>query len=81
MHAVTHLYTRPGAAEGEQGRREVDAALAKLSAELELPHVIRIMGGHNSRIKVPESTPEETWTAMDRAVADWPDMFLPRPID
>jgi hypothetical protein len=74
MEGVTHLYTY-----GEHDPAEVDAALAKLSAELGLAHTLRIKGGHSGLIKVPDSTPDETWAAMDRAVSDWPDLFLPRP--
>lgn len=79
MEAVTHLYTYPGAIDAEQGRADVDAALAKLSAELALPHELRIRGGHGGRITVPDVAPDETWAAIDRAVPDWPQLFLPRP--
>lgn len=79
MEAVTHLYTYPGACDLEQGRDEVEAALAKLSTELELPHALRLSPGHVGRITVPDTTPEETWAAIDRVVADWPELFLPRP--
>jgi hypothetical protein len=78
MEAVTHLYTYPGAM-GKQDRIDLDAALAKLSVELELPHVLRIKGGHVGRITVPDTAPDETWAAMERAVTNWPDLFLPRP--
>jgi hypothetical protein len=78
MEAVTHLYTYPGAM-GKQDRIDLDAALAKLSAELELPHVLRIKGGHVGRITVPDTAPDETWAAMERAVTNWHDLFLPRP--
>jgi hypothetical protein len=79
MEAVTHLYTYPGALEGEQDRADVDAALARLSAELQLPHTLKLRGGHNGRITVPDTPPAETWAALERAVPDWPDLFLPRP--
>jgi hypothetical protein len=79
MEAVTHLYTYPGAIDGEQGKTEIDAALVKLSAELDLPHELRIRGGHGGRITVPDTAPDETWAAIDRVVPDWPQLFLPRP--
>jgi hypothetical protein len=79
MEAVTHLYTYSGAVESEQGREDVEAALAKLSVELQLPHALRVKPGHVSRITVPDTEPEETWAAMARVVSDWPDLFLPRP--
>ncbi|MGV1047729.1 MAG: hypothetical protein ACOYD4_04270 [Solirubrobacterales bacterium] len=79
MEAVTHLYTYPGALDLEQGRDDVEAALAKLSAELELPHRLKLKSDHAGRITVPDTTPEETWAAIERVVADWPDLFLPRP--
>lgn len=79
MEAVTHLYTYPGAIDGEQGRADVDAALVKLSVELALPHELRIRGGHGGRITVPDTTPDETWAAIDRVIPDWPQLFLPRP--
>jgi hypothetical protein len=81
VEAVTHLYTYPGALESEQGRAEIEAALAKLSAELQLPHALRIKPGHVSRITVPDTAPDETWAAIERVVTDWPDLFLPRPAD
>jgi hypothetical protein len=81
VEAVTHLYTYPQSLESEHGRAEVDAALAKLSAELELPHVLQLKSDHVGRITVPDSTPDETWAAMGRAVTDWPELFLPRPAD
>lgn len=81
VEAVTHLYTYPQALEAQQGREEIEAALAKLSVELQLPHALRIKGGHVGRITVPDTTPDETWAAMDRVVTDWPDLFLPRPAD
>jgi hypothetical protein len=79
VESVTHLYTYPDAAEGEQGHSEIDAALAKLSAELALPHQLKLRGGHSGRITVPDTTPEETWTAIERVIPDWPQLFLPRP--
>ncbi len=79
MEAVTHLYTYPGAIDGEQGRAEIDAALAKLSAELKLAHALRIRGGHGGRITVPDVSPDESWAAIERVVPDWPQLFLPRP--
>ena len=81
MEAVTHLYTYPDALDGKEGRTEVEAALAKLSAELQLPHALKIKPGHVGRITVPDTTPDETWEAIERVVADWPDLFLPRPAD
>lgn len=79
MEAVTHLYTYPDALKSEQDQAAVDAALAKLSAELQLPHQLRLMGGHSGRITVPDTTPDETWAALERVVPDWPDLFLPQP--
>ena len=81
VEAATHLYTYPQAVQSEQGRAEIEAALAKLSAELELPHPVRLKSDHVGRITVPNTTPDETWAAMRRAVADWPELFLPRPAD
>jgi hypothetical protein len=81
VEAVTHLYTYPQALEREQGRADIEAALVKLSAELQLPHALRLKSSHSGRITVPDSTPDETWAAMGRAVANWPELFLPRPAD
>lgn len=81
MESVTHLYTYPQAVEGEDGHREVEAALEKLSAELNLPHQLRLRGGHTGRITVPDTSPEETWTALERVVTNWQGLFLPRPTD
>jgi hypothetical protein len=81
VEAVTHLYTYPQALESRQGRADIEAALIKLSAELRLPHELRLKTGHVGRITVPDSTPDETWAAMGRVVTDWPQLFLPRPAD
>jgi len=51
------------------------------ASELQLPHALRIKPGHVGRITVPDTTPDETWAAMEGVVADWPDLFLPRPAD
>jgi hypothetical protein len=71
---VTHLYTYGG-----HDPAEIDAALAKLSAELELPDTLKIKGGHSGLITLRNTGPDETWAAMERAVTDWPELFLPRP--
>jgi hypothetical protein len=81
MEAVTHLYTYPEALDADADRDRVDAALAKLSTELRLPHALKLSPGHVGRITVPDTTPEETWAAMARVVDDWPELFLPRPTD
>jgi hypothetical protein len=81
VEAVTHLYTYPQALEGEEGRAEIEAALVKLSAELELPHALRLKSGHVGRVTVPDTTPDETWAAMERVLPEWPELFLPRPAD
>lgn len=79
MESVTHLYTYPEAVAGEQGQIDVDDALAKISTELSLPHQLKLRGGHSGRITVPDTSPEETWLAIERVVPDWPQLFLPRP--
>lgn len=81
MEAVTHLYTYPQALEGPQGRADIEAALVKLSAELQLPHTLRLKSDHVGRITVPGTTPDQTWAAIGRVVTDWPELFLPRPGD
>lgn len=81
VEAVTHLYTYPRALEVQQDRDEIEAALVKLSVELQLPHALRIKPGHVGRITVPDTPPDETWAAIEDVVADWPDLFLPRPAD
>ena len=80
MEAVTQLYAYPDALEEGQDRAEVDAALATLSAELELPHTLKLRGGRSSRITVPDTAPAETWAAIERAVPDWPALFQPRSV-
>jgi hypothetical protein len=79
VESVTHLYTYPEAIEGEQGQVDVDAALAKISTELALPHLLKLRGGHSGRITVPGTSPEETWAAIERVVPEWNQLFLPRP--
>ena len=81
VEAVTHLYTYPQYLERQQGRADIEAALVKLSAELQLPHALRLKSHHVGRITVPDSTPDETWAAMGRAVPTGPScFFLARPI-
>ncbi len=79
MESVTHLYTYPEAVATEQGQTDIDTALAKISAELDLPHQLKLRGGHSGRITVPDTSPEETWSAIERAIPGWDQMFLPRP--
>lgn len=81
VEAATYLYTYPQALESQQGRADVEAALVKLSADLQLPHALRLKSGHVGRITVPDRTPDETWAAMGRVVIDWAELFLPRPAD
>lgn len=76
METRTHLYTFP--IETDSDRAEIEAALEKLSAELALTHALRLKGGHRGLITVPDVTPEDTWSAIDRAVPDWQRLFLPR---
>jgi hypothetical protein len=72
----THIYTFEIETDAE--RSAVEAALAKLSTELELTHPLRLKGGHRALITVPGIGPEETWSAMDSAVPEWQRLFLPR---
>ncbi len=76
MKARTHLYTFP--IETDSERTAVEEALANLSAELSLAHALRLKGGHRAQITVPGVDPEETWSALDRAVPGWQRLFLPR---
>ena len=75
MKTRTHLYTFP--IETDADRTEVEAALEKLSSELSLTHALRLKGGHRGLITVPDVDPEETWSAIDRAVPGWQQLFLP----
>jgi hypothetical protein len=72
----TYIFTFMIETEGE--RTAVDAALAKLSTELELTHPLRLKGGHRSLITIPGIDPDETWAALDTAVPEWRQLFLPR---
>jgi hypothetical protein len=76
MKTRTHLFTFP--IETASERTEVEAALDKLSAELELTHPLRLKGGHRGLVTVPDVEPEDTWSAMDRVVPEWQRLFLPR---
>jgi hypothetical protein len=76
MKTRTHIFTF--AIETDAERTAVEAALAGLSTELELTHPLRLKGGHRGMITVPDVDPERTWSAMDRAVPEWQQMFLPR---
>jgi hypothetical protein len=79
MESQTHLFTFP--IETDADRAAVEAALVKLSTELELTHALRLKGGHRGLITVPDVTPDDTWAAIVRAVPDWQHMFLPRSAD
>jgi hypothetical protein len=76
MKTRTHLYTFP--IETDSERAAVEDALVKLSAELALTHPLRLKGGHRGLITIPDIDPEETWSAIDRVVPDWQQLFLPR---
>jgi hypothetical protein len=76
MKTRTHIFTF--AIETDSERTAVEAALASLSTELELTHPLRLKGGHRGLITVPDVDPEETWSAIDRAVPEWQQLFLPR---
>jgi hypothetical protein len=76
MESRTHIFTFP--IETDSERAKVEAALEKLSAELGLEHPLRLAGGHRGPIRVPDTDPEETWSAIDRVVPDWQQLFLPR---
>jgi hypothetical protein len=76
MKTQTRLYTFP--IETDSDRAAVEAALDKLSAALDLTHPLRLKGGHRGLITVPDVDPEDTWSALDRVVPQWPQLFLPR---
>jgi hypothetical protein len=76
METRTHLFTFP--IETDADRSAVEEALGNLSAELGLPHALRLKGGHRAMITVPDVDPEATWSAIDRAVPNWQQLFLPR---
>jgi len=76
MESRTYLFTFP--IETDSDRTAVEEALEKLSAELGLDHALRLKGGHRALITVPDVDPEATWSALDRAVPDWQQLFLPR---
>jgi len=76
METRTHLYTFP--IETDSDRAAVEEALEKLSTELALTHALRLKGGHRGLITVPDVDPAETWSAIDRAVPGWQQLFLPR---
>lgn len=77
-HLKTHTHIYTFKLETDSDRAEVEAALAKLSTELELIHPLRLRGGHRSLITVPGVAPDEAWSAMDSAVPGWQRIFLPR---
>jgi hypothetical protein len=76
METRTYLFTFP--IETDSQRAAVEAALEKLSAELALTHAVRLKGGHRGLINVPDVDPEETWSAINRVIPDWQQLFLPR---
>jgi hypothetical protein len=71
----THIFTF--AIETDSERAAVETALGELSTELALTHPLRLKGGNRGLITVPDVDPEETWSAIDRVVPDWRQLFLP----
>jgi hypothetical protein len=76
METRTHLYTFP--IETDSDRAAIEEALEKLSTELALTHAIRLKGGHRGLVTVPDVEPEETWSAIERVVPGWQQLFMPR---
>jgi hypothetical protein len=76
MKTRTHIYTFEIKTDSE--RSAVETALGALSTELELTHPLRLKGGHRGLITVPDVDPEDTWSAIDRVVPGWQQLFLPR---
>ncbi len=58
-------------------RAAVEGALERLSTELALTHALRLKGGHRGLITIPDVEPEDAWSAIDRVVPDWQQLFLP----
>jgi hypothetical protein len=75
MKTRTHLYTFP--IENDAERDAIEGALDKLSTELALTHALRLKGGHRGLITIPDVEPEDAWSAIDRVVPDWQQLFLP----
>ena len=75
MKTRTHLYTFP--IENDAERDAVEGALEKLSTELALTHALRLKGGHRGLITIPDVEPEDAWSAIDRVVPDWKQIFMP----
>jgi hypothetical protein len=76
MKTRTHLFTFP--IENATDRAEVEAALESLSTELGLTHPLRLKGGHRGLITLPDIDPDDTWSAIERVVPRWQQLFLPR---
>ena len=75
MKTRTHLFTFPIETDAE--RTAVEQALDKLSTELALAHALRLKGGHRGLITVHDVDPEATWSAIERVIPDWQQLFLP----
>jgi hypothetical protein len=75
MKSKTHIFTFE--IESDSQRDDIEAALGKLSTELDLSHPLRLKGGHRGLITVPDTEPDATWAAMNRVVPSWRQMFLP----
>jgi hypothetical protein len=76
MKTRTHLFTFP--IENATDRAAVEAALGNLSTELGLVHPLRLKGGHRGLITLPDVDPDDTWSAIERVVPQWQQLFLPR---
>jgi hypothetical protein len=67
----TFVYCYPQALDTAGGREEVDDALAKLACELGFHPKARLREEGSNSIRVPNTSPEDLWRAMDRANPDW----------
>jgi hypothetical protein len=77
----TFIYPRPETIANPLGAAEVDEVLLHLARELEIDpeYELRPCGGNS--IVIPDSGPDEVWTAIDRLLPIWKQarlFFLPR---
>jgi hypothetical protein len=78
---LTFIYARPETIQNPLGAAEVDEALERIAAELDLDPELEMRPQNGTAIVIPDVAPHETWAAIDRLLPIWKQarlFFLPR---
>jgi hypothetical protein len=78
---LTFIYVRPETIRNPLGAVEVDEALERIAAELDLDPELEMRPKDGTAIVIPDVAPDEVWAAIDRLLPIWKQarlFFLPR---